>query len=71
MGGGGGGARGSLVGRERENSNSKTLFYKDCSLGLVKNLSRWMGERQRQKDRERKKNQTKKQTTLAIAQRVQ
>ena len=25
--------------RERENSNSKTLFYKDCSLGLVKNLS--------------------------------
>ena len=25
--------------RERENSNVKTLFYKDCSLGLVKNLS--------------------------------
>ena len=25
--------------RERENSNSKTLFYKDCSLGSVKNLS--------------------------------
>ena len=24
--------------RERENSNSKTLFYKDCSLGSVKNL---------------------------------
>ena len=24
--------------RERENSNSKTLFYEDCSLGLVKNL---------------------------------
>ena len=24
---------------ERENSNSKTLFYKDCSLGSVKNLS--------------------------------
>ena len=23
----------------RENSNSKTLFYKDCSLGSVKNLS--------------------------------
>ena len=22
--------------RERENSNSKTLFYKDCSLGSVK-----------------------------------
>ena len=31
--GGGGG------GRERENSNSQTLFYKDCSLGSVKNLS--------------------------------
>ena len=29
------------VGRQagRENSNSKTLFYKDCSLGSVKNLS--------------------------------
>ena len=26
-------------GRERENSNSKTLFYKDCSLGSLKNLS--------------------------------
>ena len=25
--------------RESENSNSKTLFYKDCSLGLVKSLS--------------------------------
>ena len=25
--------------RERENSNSKTLFYKDCSLGSFKNLS--------------------------------
>ena len=24
---------------ETENSNSKTLFYKDCSLGSVKNLS--------------------------------
>ena len=24
---------------ERENSNSKTLFYKDCSLGSVKTLS--------------------------------
>ena len=24
---------------ERENSNSKTLFYKDCSLGSVRNLS--------------------------------
>ena len=23
----------------RENSNSETLFYKDCSLGSVKNLS--------------------------------
>ena len=25
--------------REREELNSKTLFYKDCSLGSVKNLS--------------------------------
>ena len=25
--------------RERENSKSKTLFYKDCSLGSVKSLS--------------------------------
>ena len=25
--------------RERESSNVKTLFYKDCSLGLVKNQS--------------------------------
>ena len=25
--------------RERENSNSKTLFYKDCSLGSVKILT--------------------------------
>ena len=25
--------------RERENSNLKILFYKDCSLGSVKNLS--------------------------------
>ena len=24
---------------ENSNSNSKTLFYKDCSLGLGKNLS--------------------------------
>ena len=24
---------------EAENSNSKTLFYKDCSLGSVKNLT--------------------------------
>ena len=30
-GGGGGGG-----GRERERENSKTLFYKDCSLGSVK-----------------------------------
>ena len=28
-----------IVMRERENSNLKTLFYKDCSLGSVKNLS--------------------------------
>ena len=26
-------------GRENSNSNSKTLIYKDCSLGSVKNLS--------------------------------
>ena len=26
-------------GREYSNSNSKTLFYKDCSLGSFKNLS--------------------------------
>ena len=25
--------------RQTENSNSKTLFYKDCSLGSVKKLS--------------------------------
>ena len=25
--------------RQSENSNTKTLFYKDCSLGPVKNLS--------------------------------
>ena len=25
--------------RERESLNSKTLFYKDCSLGSAKNLS--------------------------------
>ena len=24
--------------RDRENSNSKTLFYKDCRLGTVENL---------------------------------
>ena len=33
-------ARGRDKGRgERENLNTKTLFYKDCSLGSVKNLS--------------------------------
>ena len=39
--GGRGGREGGREGgeRERENSNSKTLFYKDCSLGSVKNLS--------------------------------
>ena len=33
--------KGERGGREREssNSNSKTLFYKDCSLGSVKNLT--------------------------------
>ena len=30
---------GKIKGGRRENSNSKTLFYKDCSLGSVKNLS--------------------------------
>ena len=28
-----------VVSRENSNSNSKTLFYKDCSLGSVKNLT--------------------------------
>ena len=28
-----------LIGGERRNSNSKTLFYKDYSLGSVKNLT--------------------------------
>ena len=35
---------------ERANSNSKTLFNKDCSLGSVKNLS---NERERERERER------------------
>ena len=40
VGGGGGGGGGRGVGsRHRENSNSKTLFYKDCSLGSVRNLA--------------------------------
>ena len=41
MTGGGGGGRERERERERlrENSNSKVLFYKDCSLGSVKNLS--------------------------------
>ena len=34
VGGGGGGRQ-----TDRENSNSKTLFYKNCNLGLVKNLT--------------------------------
>ena len=45
-GGGGGGEKreregegGGGGGREREKSNSKILFYKDCSLGLVRNLT--------------------------------
>ena len=33
---------------ERENSNSKTLFYKDCSLGSVKNLTTSHRERERE-----------------------
>ena len=28
-------------GEKRENLNSKTLFYKDCSLGSFKNLSNY------------------------------
>ena len=28
-------------GKRRENLNSKILFYKDCSLGSVKNLSNY------------------------------
>ena len=32
------GERGRGIHRERENSNSKRLFYKDCTLGSVKNL---------------------------------
>ena len=46
-GGGGGGAEREREGVEREgggrekggDSNSKTKFYKDCSLGSVKNLT--------------------------------
>ena len=33
---GGGEREGGRGGRERERQNSKTLFYKDCSLGSVK-----------------------------------
>ena len=33
-----GGREGRGGGRGRDNSNSKTLFYKDCSLGSVKQL---------------------------------
>ena len=37
---GGGGGGGAETERETENrTQAKTLFYKDCSLGLVKNLS--------------------------------
>ena len=39
VGGGGGASRQTERVGETENSNSKTLFYKDCSLGSVKNLS--------------------------------
>ena len=35
----GGGRDGERERGENSNSNSKTLFYKDCSLGSVKNLS--------------------------------
>ena len=33
------GERDRQTDRDRENSNSKTLFYKDCVLGSVKNMS--------------------------------
>ena len=39
--------------RERENSNSKTLFYKECSLGSVKNLTASPCETERERERER------------------
>ena len=35
----GGGDRDRQTDRQNSNSNSKTLFYKDCSLGSFKNLS--------------------------------
>ena len=38
----------SITSKTRENLNSKTSFYKDCSLGSVKNLSL------RERGRERK-----------------
>ena len=43
--------------RERENSNSKTLFYKDCSLGSVKNPTTSPTDKQisRERERERKR----------------
>ena len=34
-----GNSRKDLMERENSNSNSQTLFYKDCSLGSFKNLS--------------------------------
>ena len=38
--GGGGGGEGRREGeREKVNLNSKTLFYKDCSLASLKNLT--------------------------------
>ena len=42
--------------RERESSNSKTLFYKDCSLASVKNLSNnRVRERERGRGKERER----------------
>ena len=39
--------------RERENSNSKTLFYKDCSLGSVKRDRQTETETDRDRQRHR------------------
>ena len=46
--------KGWTTDRERENSNAKTLFHKDCSLGLVKDLSNErLGEREGERESER------------------
>ena len=60
IGGGGGGFREKGGGGQRErksgdsvNSNSKTLFYMDCSLGSIKNLTTSPWEREGREDSER------------------